>query len=92
MTNKEKHDVFDEYFDAVIVIAENEDEARKIHPDPYISFKNDKWVRLFSDGEDYEVLNYPVWPLYGGAIDVKCIGSASSDQKKGVVLSSYNVS
>jgi len=93
MTNKENHDVFDKYFNAVVVVAEIEDEAKKIHPYPYVFFKNDKWVcRPFSDEDEYEILNNSVWPLYEDAIDVKLIGIASSDQKKGVVLSSYNVS
>lgn len=90
MINKGHHEQWDVFYAAVVVVAESEDEARKIHPDENVSVKDGKWVSYFPDGDEYEISENNGWPLYGGKVDVKCIGTASPEQKHGVVLASFN--
>lgn len=63
-------------YDSVIVCAETENDARMIHPDEY-----DDW-----DGEDEE---FSSW-CAAKDVEVKIIGAAANNLKKGVVLASYN--
>lgn len=61
-------------YDSVVVIAENEDEARKIHP-----------------GGEYEQDFYD-WVQFNQIDQIKVthIGTATEEQKKGVLLASFN--
>ena len=79
-------------YDSAIVIAENEDEARKIHPNEYVTHvTNDQWMENYSGGEEYK--NEPHDGVKYSDIDkisVKYIGEASKEQRKGLVLASFN--
>ncbi len=79
-------------YDSAIVIAENEDEARKIHPNKLVTHViNDQWMGTCSDGEEYKNEPYD-WVEYSeiDKISVKYIGEASKEQQKGLVLASFN--
>ena len=79
-------------YDSAIVIAENEDEARKIHPNEYVTHvTNEQWMGTYSGGGEYK--NEPDdWVKYSDIdkISVKYIGEASKEQQKGLVLASFN--
>jgi hypothetical protein len=70
-------DLNDDYdtFDAVVVAADNEQDARKIHPSEleWDSYSND-WVHI----SDIDKLN------------VELLGTAAEGVEAGVVLASYN--
>ena len=79
-------------YDSAIVIAENEDEARKIHPNNLVTHvTNDQWMGTYSGGEEYKNELYE-WVEYSDIdkISVKYIGEASKEQQKGLVLASFN--
>lgn len=82
-------------YDSCIVCAENEDEARKIHPSEYVThYKNGKWYGTYTEGGEYETEDgsYPSW-VQCSQIDeviVEYIGEADKTIKKGVILSSFN--
>ena len=70
-------------FDSAIVCADTEDDARMIHPK-----ENDEYDPIKSwDGECGEI-----WDSWCAAKDVqvKIIGAAANNLKKGVVLASYD--
>ena len=86
---------YDTYASA-IVIAENEDEARKIHPSPYVThITNDKWMGTYSGvsnkGDEYDI-GSSGWVEYNeiDKLKVTHIGKALDNQEKGVVLASFN--
>lgn len=81
-------------YDSAIVIANSEEEAKKIHPDECImdnkeSYKrwldgegmSGTWVNLYSDNPEYNVFS---------AIKVELLGAAKEGSEYGVVLASYN--
>ena len=81
---------YDTYSDA-IVCAENEEEAKKIHPDGDYDY-NDKW-----DGEgEYAEGDYLKRDGYLGSwvkkeyVKVEYIGVAKEDLEKGVICASYH--
>ena len=83
-------------YDSAVVIAENEDEARKIHPSGFVTHvTNDQWMGTYSGGgrvgEEYENESSD-WVRYSDIdkISVKYIGEASKEQGKGLVLASFN--
>ena len=86
-------DVVNNYdtYDSAIVIAENEDEARKKNPNKLVTHvTNDQWMGTYSGGEEYK--NEPSdWVEYSDIdkISVKYIGEASKEQQKGLVLASF---
>ena len=59
-------------YDAAIVCAENEDEARLINP-------NEKWNDT-----------YTTWAKTPDQVTVIEIGNANENQKKGIILASFN--
>lgn len=61
-------------YDSAIVCAENEEEARNTLPSPYGDWGG----------------SMPEWADSPKQVKVKEIGIANSDQKKGVVLASFN--
>jgi len=91
-------------YDECIVIAENEDEARKIHPSKYVTHHHDgKWFGTYdclithpeSHGKEYEIENadgLSTWVLFCDIdkIEVEEIGEAKQGMKKGVVVASFN--
>lgn len=83
-------------YDSVVVIAENEDEARKIHPSSFVThIKNSKWMGTYSGGlkigGEYEQLSSD-WVKFDQIEQIKVthIGTATEEQKKGVLLASFN--
>jgi len=62
-------------YDSVIVCAENEHEAKRIHPDGDI----DKWTK-----------QYPTWAYEPHQVSVKYLGVADASIGRGVVLASFN--
>ena len=77
-------------YDEMVVSAESEDEARKIHPSPFVThYKNGKWMGTYSKGGEYEN-EQSDWVAFRdiGNVEVKLIGE--SYLPKGVVLTSYN--
>ena len=90
-------------YDSCVVIAENENEARKIHPSKYVTHSRDgKWFGTYDcpdkpelHGKEYESENIDrlsSWVLFQGIdkIKVEEIGEAKQGMKKGVVVSSFN--
>lgn len=83
-------------YDSVVVCAESEDDARTIHPSEYIThITNNKWMGTYSGGigkgNEYEQ-DSSNWVLYSeiDKIIVEYIGEASTEQKRGVILASFN--
>lgn len=86
-------------YDSVIVIAENEQEARKIHPFKFIThIKDGKWIAKWNlspeeDDEDNEYeKNSGDWVDVSQIHQIKVthVGTALDNQKKGVLLASFN--
>lgn len=83
-------------YDSTIVCAENEEEARKIHPSEFVThYRDDFWYGTFSRPkppfEEYEI-DDDAWVSFDqiDQIKVEYIGEADSIIKKGVVLASFN--
>ena len=74
-------------YDAAIVIADNEQEAKTIHPigDMYLYSENG-WVNRFSKKPDTQ----NGWENDLDNISVTLIGVADKNQEKGVILASFN--
>jgi len=90
-----KQDIDTDYdtYGSAVVIAENEDEARKIHPSEYVThFKNNKWMGTYTDGEEYEIEDSFGWVLPSEIkeIEVIYLGEAEPSQKKGLIIASLN--
>lgn len=98
-----KQSINNEYdtFDSAVVIAENEEEARKIHPSGLVTHINyDEHMQLTwmgtyiggdKNGEEY-VRYADDWVSYHeiDKIEVTKIGKADDIHKKGVLLASFN--
>lgn len=70
-------------YDSVIVAAENEEEARKIHPSPYQdSVTGIPWYEL--------PIKYSDWAYKLDQVKVTFIGIAKEGTDKGVILASFN--
>ena len=81
--------VFDyDTYDSVIVCAENEEDAKKIHPNKAVFLKNDEWVSIIGKTHyrNYEWVEYNHTFL----LTVTYLGEATKDMKSGIILSSYN--
>jgi len=83
-------------YNSVVVIAENEEEARKIHPSRFVTHvSNNEWMGTFSMGQNKGV-EYRTWDNKWvrfdqiGELIVTHVGTATAEQKKGVLLSSFN--
>jgi hypothetical protein len=79
-------------YDSCIVCAENEDEARLIHPSEYVkSYDNYHWYGEFDNGERYKRDNNDwVERTEVDKIKVELIGTAVNRDLKGVILASFN--
>lgn len=87
-------DVSNDYdtYDAAVVAAESEEEARKIHPSRFVTHvSNNKWMctSAVEQNNEYE-RNRDDWVDYAdiNLITVEHLGE--TQRKKGVVLASYN--
>ena len=79
-------------YDSVIVCAENEEEARKIHPSKSVTHvKNGNWMVTCDNGWEYEDV-CDDWVEFKDIDKIKVthIGTAVENQKKGVILASFN--
>lgn len=79
-------------YDSVVVIAENEQEARKIHPSEYVTHvKDGKWMGTYSGGEnignEYEH-GSKNWVQFSeiDRLKVTHVGKADDNQKRGFYL------
>lgn len=77
-------------FDAMIVVAENEKEALKIHPDDDIFYKDNKWMEIL-EGKEIELINNP-WCSCDDLrrIKITYIGEAKKGLKKGTIFTRFN--
>ena len=85
---------YDEY-DSVIVAAENEADARLIHPSEFVThYRDGKWYGTHStSGTEYETENnYGSWVLLSEVLklNVQYLGEADESIKKGIILASFN--
>lgn len=69
-------------YDSAIVAAENEDEAKKIHPSIYEENIDGMWW----ERDD----KYSSWAFKLEQVKVELIGEAKEGTPKGIVLSSFN--
>ena len=79
-------------YDSVVVAAENEEEARNIYPDDFVTHITDgKWMGTYTQGGEY-VYTSNGWVRYSeiGRLKVTLIGTADSKINKGVILASFN--
>ena len=79
-------------YDSAVVIAENEDEARKIHPNILVThITNGQWMGTYSGGGEYVNKSFELVRCSDiDKISVKYIGEADTIQQKGLVLASFN--
>ncbi len=94
--SQDLNDGYDTY-DSVVVCAENEEEARRIHPYRYVThYRDGKWYRTHSGSstDEYETENeYGVSWVKSSEIDkikVEYLGEARESIEKGVIVSSFN--
>ena len=95
-TLNEGYDTYDTY-DSAVVCAENEEEARKIHPSKYVTHHKDgKWYGTHTQNphEEYETDNdgFTSWVPFEriNEIKVEYIGEADKNIAKGIIVASYN--
>lgn len=72
-------------YDAAIVAAESEDEAKLIHPRSYIWVDDVGWTYSTSG----KVISF-CWSNTPDQVTVTLIGTAADEVKKGVVIASFN--
>ena len=80
-------------YDSAVVIAEDEEEAKRICPEKYYKCgKDDHWFFQYSDGGEKDEGLCPNWFDWCAVKDVKVeyIGEAKNGSKKGVVCASFN--
>lgn len=83
-------------YDSAIVCAENEEEARHIHPSEFVThYKDGKWYGTYAVApySEYETENcFRSWVKFEDLdqVKVELIGEAEANIKKGVVLASFN--
>ena len=94
--SQKENDDYDTY-DSCIVIAENENDARRIHPSKHIDnifydeIKKEFWTNYSKSEELYLFEDeYGTWTNEIDKIKVEYIGEAKKGLKKGVLLASFN--
>ena len=96
LISQDINDDWDTY-DSAVVVAENEVDARSIHPSEYVThIKNGKWMGTYhhnamkNPGGEYENDNQGCWlPLSKvGSVKVKYLGE--TNLSRGVILASFN--
>ena len=85
--SQEEETGYDTY-DAAIVAAESEDEARKIHPDAS-SYNPGGWIDL-EKFKKADIGNYTGWCLSPESVTVELIGEAKAGTESGLILASFN--
>ena len=77
-------------FNAAVVAAESEQDARTIHPSNYTTHhNNNKWMGTYTKGGEYEEGD-DCWIPFSDIdkLKVKLIGT--TNEERGVILSSFN--
>lgn len=101
---KIEQDLIDDYdtYDSAVVVAESEDEARKIHPSPFVTHHDgERWMGTYAEnalngmaGQPYsQEQSYPDWPNFRDIehVSVTYLGEADDLLKAGTVIcSSFN--
>ena len=87
-------DLVDGYytFDAAVVAAESEDDARNIHPSPFVTHvSNGKWMGTYArePNEEYEAGN-DGWVSHENIHCIKVEYLGPTTKARGVVLASFN--
>src|SRR3990167_7998667 len=89
------NDGYDTY-DSAVVCAENEEDARHIHPSEFVThYKDGKWYGTYSVApySEYETENGPYadWVQFDqiDKITVEYLGEAVEGIKRGIILSSF---
>lgn len=80
-------------YDSFVCVAETEKEARETHPSFFVTHvKDGKWHGTYNDKSgDYETGDHEWVPFSRvETVKVTLIGTASDDQKRGVVIASFN--
>lgn len=79
-------------YDGVVVVADSEEEAKKIHPSEYYIFQDDGWYFKYSDGKINDTREYTA----GGWAEVEDITATIIGESDGtfgagtVVCASFN--
>jgi hypothetical protein len=79
-------------YDSFVCIAETEQDARETHPSMFVTHnKKGEWYGTYTKGGEY-IVDGDDWISFGSIdqLTVTLIGVASEDQKKGVIISSFN--
>ena len=77
-------------YDAVVVAAESPEDAREIHPSPFVTHvKNGKWMGTYTKGGEYDNES-SAWVKYSeiGQIQTEYLGE--TERQRGVILASFN--
>jgi hypothetical protein len=80
-------------YDSAVVIAPDEESARRIHPSPYVTHvSNNTWMGTDCDGTEYNEEVWGTWVDYAfvDQVKVKLVGKACEGAVAGVVLASFN--
>ena len=85
------------HYDSVVVIAENDIDAAKIHPNPESQKQYEDLIHIWGldydhtndDVSDFDCITSSMWPA-PAKVTISLIGTAPNDAKKGVVLASKN--
>jgi len=89
--SQDENNDYDTY-DSAIVVAENEEEARKIHPNGDYDYKEHESPNPYLENKnEYEKADedYGTWARKK-FVKVEYIGEANANIKKGVIVSSFN--
>lgn len=79
-------------YDSVVVIAENKEDAIKMHPSEFVThIKDGSWMGTYTKGGEYKQ-DHCGWVAFDRINEIKVthIGKATDKQKKGVLLGSFN--
>jgi hypothetical protein len=80
-------------FDAMVVVAENEEEARNIHPrESYITFNENAHTPAEAKAKFLEDWEYgkDSWVDSPSKVTVQHLGKANTGCNKGIILASFN--
>lgn len=83
--------VYDDY-DSIVVIAKDEEEAKRTHPEKGIYYDDEK-MQFYEIHNDTSLFHYnDVWRWTKDLSELKIeyIGEAKEGSKKGIVLASFN--
>ena len=79
-------------YDSCVVVAENEEAARNIHPSEFVTHVSEgKWMGTYTNGGEYVQDGYD-WVQYSeiDRVNVTLIGTAIEGKEPGVICASFN--